>query len=329
MKIFVNLLGSAVFCFSTWAIADNQATNPALKVVHPISETHNIERRKVNVLTSKMSYLVEGEGSPVVLIHGNPTSSYLWRNVIPEISAKTQKIAPDLIGMGRSSKPDLDYTFDDHFRYFEAFIEALALDNITLVGHDWGAAIAWEYARKHPNKVRGIAFMEGVLPPAFPVASFASMGEEMGNMFRAFKDEKMGHELVIEQHMFVEKVLPGFVNRTLGDEAMQTYRAPYKDESTRTPLLQWPRQIPIAGTPKNTQKLMENIQGFMGKTQMPTLLLYASPGVVTPEQTVPWYIDTIKNIETVYVGAGFHFIQEDQPQAIGKAINDWIRRTGI
>ncbi len=322
MYKLTHVIGVTLLCLSVSPYAENVPDKGGeLKIISPpVSETLTLERKSISVLGSKITYLESGKGDPVLFIHGNPTSSYLWRNVIPHVAGSSRAIAIDLIGMGHSDKPDIDYTFKDHYRYFSAYVDAMNLKNITLVGHDWGAAIAWEYARNNPQKVNRLAFMEGVLPPGFPVPSFESMGEEMGGMFQAFKDPVKGHELVIENNMFIEQVLPGFVNRSLGAEAMQEYRAPYLSAAARKPVLAWPRQVPIAGQPEATVNVMGGIKAFMQETQMPILLLYAAPGAI------PWYVQSINNIETSFVGVGLHFIQEDPPGAIGMALNDWKRR---
>lgn len=245
---------------------------------------------------------------------------------MPYVADGSMAVAVDLIGMGASGKPDIDYTFADHYRYLEAFIKGFGPGKVTLVGHDWGATLAWEYARKNPGKVRRLAFMEGVLPPAFPVPSYEAMGEEMGGMFKLFKDPVMGPRKIIDENMFVEQLLPGFVNRTLGEEAMRAYRAPFIDPASRKPVLVWPRQVPIAGEPKETVSVLNAIGDYMGKTDMPVLLLYADPGVVVPPAAVKWYVGKIRGLETAFVGRGLHFIQEDHPDAIGRAISDWMRR---
>ncbi len=225
---------------TTNAIAQDK--NTPYKLPRPvISESNKLHKKSIDVLGSKMSYLEIGKGNPVIFIHGNPSSSYLWRNVMPYVAPQGRAIAVDLIGMGESDKPDINYTFDEQYKYFSSFVDALNVERVTLVGHDWGATLAWEYARRNPEKVRKLAFLEGVLPPAFPVASFESMGEEMGNMFRAFKDPVKGEKLIIQDNMFIEKILPGFVNRTLGKDAMQTYRAPFIKPVHRKPVLAWPR----------------------------------------------------------------------------------------
>ncbi len=311
-----------------FAVNTNVVAQPCgYKLPRPdISETFPYRGHYAGVDGVQMFYVDEGQGDPVVFIHGNPTSSYLWRNVIPYVAGDSRAVALDLVGMGRSGKLDIGYRYMDHYRYLEGFIDALDLKNITFVVHDWGAALGFDYARLHPDRVKAIAFMEGVLPPAFPQPSYEAMGEEMGGMFRAMRDPVQGREMVIDNHMFVEQILPGFVNRTLGEEAMAEYRRPFVGPASREPILAWPREVPIAGEPADVTERLEAIGAFMTETDLPVLLLYADPGVVVPPQAVGWYTGHMKNIETAYVGQGLHFIQEDQPDAIGRALSDWIRR---
>jgi len=291
-----------------------------------VSEELTIERNDIAVLSSKMSYLEQGSGDTVLFLHGNPTSAYLWRNVIPYVSDNYRAIAVDLIGMGRSGKPDIGYTFADHARYLDAFVEAMNLTEITLVGHDWGATLAWDFARRNPDKVVRIAFMEGVLPPYFPQASYESMGEEIGGMFRAMRDSEEGYKMIMEGNMFVEGILPTLINRTLGDAAKAEYGAPYTTLESRLPTWMAPREVPIGGEPVANVRVMDDISDFMGATDMPVLLSYADPGVLVTLETVPFYVDLIDNLETAFIGQGLHFIQEDQPDAIGRSIADWLRR---
>lgn len=303
------------------------AGQDALKLPSPvIPEELTVAPKSVDVLGSRMTYLEMGEGDPVLFIHGNPTSSYLWRNVMPYVTKGHRAVAIDLIGMGGSGKPDIAYTFENHYRYLSEFIHNLGLKKVSLVGHDWGATLAWEYARRNPAKVRRIAFMEGVLPPMFPFPSFEAMGPEMEKMFRAFKDPVEGPRVVMDENMFVEQVLPKFVNRSLGDEAMRAYRAPYLSREDRKPVLAWPREVPIGGEPATTTAVMRNIADFMTRTKIPVLLIYAEPGAILPPATVGWYVERIANLETSFIGQGFHYIQEDHPDAIGREIADWIRR---
>ncbi|MBQ4834874.1 haloalkane dehalogenase [Pseudoalteromonas luteoviolacea] len=290
-----------------------------------IAETHDIEQHSIAVKGSKMAYLEQGEGKAVVFVHGNPTSSYSWRNVMPYISDTHRAIAVDLIGMGDSGKPDIEYTFKQQYQYFNRFINRLNLDEVILVGHDWGAAIAWLYAKKNPDKVDGLAFMEGVLPPQFPAESYEDLGS-VADFFRTLRDPVVGPMLIIEQNMWIEQALPASVNRTLGEQAMEAYRAPYLVPESRKPLLAWPNQLPIAREPAQTDRLMRGIKRFMGKTDMPILYIYGSPSVDNSPQVLKWYVENIDELETAYVGQGLHYLPEDQPDAIGRALEDWLRR---
>jgi len=289
-----------------------------------VSEALSIARKFVEVKGSRMAYLEAGTGEPVLFIHGNPTSSYLWRNIVPHVSDTHRAIAIDLIGMGASDKPRIGYKYVDHYSYLAAFIEKLDLQNVTLVLHDWGATLGWDYARQNPRRIKRIAFMEGVLPPAFPVADIKQMGK-VGEVLTALRSDK-GEEMVIKGNMFVEQMLPGLVNRPLGPKAMAAYREPYLVPENRRPMLAWPRQLPIEGRPTDTVAIMQAIAAFMTETPIPVLALYADPGVIGPPAAMDWYKAKIRHIETAYVGQGLHFVQEDQPDAIGRAIDDWLRR---
>ncbi len=283
--------------------------------------------KKVVVKGSAMYYLDAGTGAPILFVHGNPTSSRLWRHVMPVLTHQGRTIALDLIGMGQSDKPRISYAYEEQFDFFTAFIEALGLRDLTLVVHDWGAMLGFDYASRFPNRVRRIAFMEGVLPPIFPQPSFEAMGPEMGGMFKAFKDPAQGHKMVISENMFLERILPGFVNRPLTQDELAAYKAPFAAEADRAPLLAWPRSVPIAGEPAKIIGDMERVRRFMTSTEMPVLLVYAEPGVLVNAQVRSWYVANIRRLETAYVGAGLHFFQEDNPTAIGRAVSDWMRRT--
>ena len=320
-KLVLIALASAL-ATATPALAQETAKLPPTT----ITEENPLSRMEIAVLGSTMSYIDAGEGEVVLFLHGNPSAAYLWRNVIPFLADGHRAIAVDLIGMGHSGKPAIDYTYADHTRYLDAFVEALGLTEITLVGHDWGAALAWDYARRHPEKVVRLAFMEGVLPPAFPQPSYEAMGPEMGGMFQAMRDPEQGYEMIMEGNFFVDQILPMMIDRPLGDVARAEYALPYREVEARLPTWAWPREVPIGGEPASSVALMEDIRAFMGATEMPVLLAYAEPGVLVPPQAVPFYTGLIDNIETAYIGRGLHFIQEDQPAAIGRAIADWLRR---
>lgn len=329
-KVARRLMLAALFVGAgpvTGALGQEAQILGAYKLPAPdISEELSLEGHDVEVNGTRIHWIEQGEGDPIVFIHGNPTSSYLWRNIIPMVSAQGRAVAVDLVGMGRSGKLEGGYRYEAHYRYLEGFMEALDLRDVTFVVHDWGAALGFDYASRHPDRVKAIAFMEGVLPPIFPQPSFEAMGEEMGGMFRALKDPAKGREMVVDNNMFVEQILPGFVNRPLGAAAMEEYRRPYANPADREPLLAWPRDIPIAGEPQAVVDRMNAIKQFMTTTDMPILLLYAEPGVLVSPKVVPWYVTNVHNIETAFVGQGFHFIQEDNPVAIGRALADWMRR---
>ena len=290
-----------------------------------ISGDFPFESNFVNVLGSSMHYIDEGAGDPILFLHGNPTSSYLWRNVIPFVIPRGRVIALDNIGFGKSGKPDIGYTFDDHVKYLEEFISALDLHNITLVIHDWGS-IGFEYARRNPGNIKALAFMEALVPPASPLPSFDVMPPQIREVFQALRDPTQGPEMVIRQNFFIEQMLPGSIVRTLSELEMDAYREPFLDPESRKPILVWPNEVPIGGVPERTTKAITEYGKWLNETELPKLLIYVSPGLIIPPQVAEILTQTMKNIETVYVGQGIHFIQEDHPEAIGRAIADWYRR---
>lgn len=283
-----------------------------------ISADFPYESHFVDVLDSRMHYVEEGQGEVILFIHGNPTSSYLWRNIIPHVSDDYRAIAVDLIGMGRSGKPDIDYTYQDHRRYLNAFIDALDLRDITFVIHDWGTVLGFDHAMQHPDNVRGIAFMEALLPPSFPVAEEPPAESIFGRLRR----EGEGERLIYEDHYFMEEMLPGGVIRELSETEMDHYRRPYREEGTRRPILQWPRELPMGGNPARNVEVITDIGDWMQETDMPMLYLWASGR----EEIAAHYTDQLQNIETHYLGDGRHYLQEDHPKRIGRAVNDWRRR---
>ena len=203
---------------------------------------HQVKR--VEVLGSQMAYVEAGEGPVVLFQHGNPTSSYLWRNVIPHVAPHARCIAPDLIGMGASDKPNIAYRVEDQARYFEAFIEALNLKDLVLVLHDWGSALGLDWARRHEDRVRGLALMEFI----YPIPTWLDIDSRSAEAFRGFRSDR-GRNLLIEENRFIEQVLPGGVVRGLTDEEMQAYREPFLDLGSREPVYRFPNELPIAGAP--------------------------------------------------------------------------------
>lgn len=284
-----------------------------------ISAAFPFESRYVTVLDSRMHYVEEGAGEPVLFLHGNPTSSYLWRNVIPHVSPHARCIALDLIGMGKSDKPDIGYGFFDHSRYVEGFIEALGLRDITFVVHDWGSALGFHYARRNESNVRGLVFMEGIVRPV----TWAEWPEQARGIFQAFRTPGTGEQLIFEQNVFVERVLPASIMRKLTDEEMERYREPFLDPPSRLPTLRWPREIPIDGEPADVFEAVQTYSEWFGVSDVPKLMLRAQPGAILPEPLVQWCRDNMRNLTVVDIGPGIHFVQEDRPHEIGKAIADW------
>jgi len=247
------------------------------------------------------------------------TSCHSW-------NGKGRLIAPDNIGFGKSDQPDLDYTFGDHYRYFETFVKKLGLKNITLIVHDWGSGIGLHYAAQHPENIKGIVTMESILAPLIPAKSYDAMPKGLGDFFRTVRAPESVRKLLIKDNYFVEKALPGFISRPLDETAHNVYRAPFLNESSRKQVNQWPNEMPIGGVPATTDKIVSDYNAFLENTKTPWLFLYASPGALNPPEAAQYWAKRAKNIETVYIGAGLHYVQEDQPYAIGKAISDWYRR---
>ena len=307
------------------AMAGSSLGQSAKPEPSPISAEFPYESRFVDVLGARMHYIEQGAGDPILFLHGNPTSSYLWRNVIPFVAPMGRVIAVDNIGFGKSDKPDLDYTFQTHAHYIDGFIEALDLRNLTLVVHDWGSALGLYYATRNEANVKAVAFMEAVIPPAFPMKSYADFGP-MEETFRAFRTPGQGEQIVIDENMFIEQLLPGLVVRQLSAAEMDAYRAPFLDPKSRLPILVWPREIPVAGEPARNVAVVEAIGAWLASTPTPKLLQYASPGAIISPETAAWVAANVPNVETQYIGRGLHFFQEDNPEAIGRGIADWYRR---
>jgi len=332
-RLFTSALGSVLAIILATLPAAAGDTNgyagfkvPPLEVPSESRYTHEF----VSVLGSEMAYVDVGEGDPILFLHGQPTSSYLWRNIMPYLEGKGRLIAPDNIGFGKSDQPELAYTFGDHYRYFEAFVETLGLKNITLVVHDWGSSLGLHYAAQNPGNIKGIVTMESLLAPMLPAASFDSMRPDLGEFFRSVRAPGSGRKLLIEDNAWLRDggFLQGFINRPLAPAALATYQAPFRSEKSRFQLNQWPNEIPIAGQPAETTRIIANYNAFLERTVIPWLFLYASPGATAPADAADYWAVRAKNIETVYIGSGLHYVQEDQPYAIGRAIADWYRRLG-
>ena len=273
----------------------------------------------------RLAYIEEGHGDPIVLLHGNPTSSYLWRNVIPELTASGRVIAPDLIGQGDSEKLSVSegpgrYTFEVAYEYLVGLLSELdAEQNVVLVGHDWGSALGFHWARNHPDLVRGIAYMEALVSPV----EWSEWPEAARGIFQGFRSEK-GEDLVLTRNLFVEAVLPNSVIRKLTDEEMGHYRAPFPTPDDRQPTLNWPRQIPIDGEPVEMVQLVSKYGRWLEESvTLPKLFINAEPGSILVGRQRE-YCRSWPNQKEVTV-PGKHFVQEDSPSKIGKAIAEWLK----
>ena len=281
------------------------------------------KKKFATVHGKQMAYIEEGTGDPIVFLHGNPMSSYLWRNVMPHLAGKGRLIAPDLIGMGDSDKLDNSgpdsYTFVEHRKYLFALLEQLGVtDNVTLVIHDWGSGLGFHWAHTHPEAVKGIAFMEAIVETRDRWDQFPDRAREM---FQALRSPA-GEEMVLEKNLFVEALVPGSILRDLTEEEMNEYRRPFANASEdRRPTLTWPRQIPIEGQPADVTEIVDAYLDWLGKTSIPKLFVNADPGVLITG-AVRDRVRSWPNITEVTV-PGLHFIQEDSPDEIGAAVRDW------
>ena len=277
----------------------------------------------LRVLDSTIHYRESGAGrEPIVFLHGNPTSSYLWRNVIPRLESEGRCLAPDLIGMGASGKPKIEYRFVDHARYLDAWFDALDLRRVTLVIHDWGSALGFHWAARHPDRVAAIAFMEAIVKPL----TWAEWPDKARPVFQGFRTPKIGEKMILEKNVFIENVLPGSILRNLTPEEMEAYRAPFRDPESRRPVWRWPNEIPIDGEPKDVVAIVERYDRWLAESDVPKLLLAFEPGAILGPELVDWCRRSFRNLEVQALGAGSHFVQEDQPHAIGDAVRDWRRR---
>ncbi len=284
-----------------------------------INPTDPHPRRRVAVLDTEMSYVDTGDVDPIVFLHGNPTSSYLWRNIIPYLSPHGRCLAPDLVGMGQSGKsPAQAYRFVDHARYLDAWFEALNLtSNVTLVIHDWGSALGFHRATRYPAQIRAIAYMEASAMPM----QWEDFGET-GGIFRGLRSPQ-GEHMVLDENAFVEMVLPRAVMRKLNDEEMAAYRAPFTEREARLPTLVWPRQIPIEGKPEDVTAIVESYGKAMSQSALPKLLITGEPGAIIKGRVLE-FCRTWPNQTEVTV-KGIHFLQEDSPDEIGKALQQFVK----
>ncbi|NNL46756.1 MAG: haloalkane dehalogenase [Acidimicrobiia bacterium] len=281
----------------------------------------HVNKKYENVLGKKMAYVEVGSGEPIVFLHGNPTSSYLWRNVIPHLSDMARCIAPDLIGMGDSEKADdpTEYRFVGHRRYLDTFLAQVGVEtDVVFVVHDWGSALGFDWAYRHPGAVKGLAYMESIVRPL----QWREWPESARSIFEAMRSGA-GEELVMGKNVFVERILPASVLGDLAQEEHDEYRRPFIQEKHRIPTLTWPREIPIDGQPDDVHEIVSTYSEWLRTSEISKLFINAEPGsILTGDQRE--FCRTWPNQIEVTV-AGSHFVQEDSPEAIGEAIARWYQ----
>ncbi len=292
-----------------------------------ISAEERYPKKRVPVHGRSMAYVEVGSGDPIVFLHGNPTSSYLWRNVIPHLEGCGRCIAPDLIGMGDSEKLEPSgpgsYRFVEHRRYLDGLLDALDVrERVTLVVHDWGSALGFDWARRNPEAVRGIAYMEAIVK----TLRWEDWPEPVRPVFEALRSPA-GEKMILEENAFVEMILPGAVSRKLADAEMDVYRRPYRQPGeSRRPTLTWPREIPIEGAPADVAEIVDAYSSWLARAPVPKLFIDADPGAIlrgaARELCRGWPQQKEVRVR------GIHFVQEDSPDEIGRAIAEWIRSLG-
>lgn len=301
-------------------------SSPAKPRPPAISAAFPYEPRYADVLGSRIHYVETGAGEPVLLLHGIPTSAYLWRNVMPFIAAPGRRvIAVDHIGFGRSDKPDITFSWLELARYLEAFVAALGLRGVTLVMHDLGGAVGLHYAWRNPANVRGFAWAEAALPPAYPRATYASFGPTEA-LFRRLRDPAEGRRMLLDENWWVETFLPTSSLRDLAPAELDAYRAPFRTPASRRPIFDMVQSLPIEGQPAAEWAAYAAMAQYWREAVQPKLMMYGTPGRVMPRTAADWAVQNLRDVETAWVGQGIHYLQEDSPEGVGRAVSEWMRR---
>lgn len=295
---------------------------PTVEAEKNISADFPFESKFITVNGSRMHYVETGSGTPIVFVHGNPTSSYLWRNVLPIAAKGNRAIAVDLIGMGKSDKPDISYNLNDQIRYFDGFMAAMHLKEAVLVVHDWGGPIGIDYAMRHQDQVKGIVMMETFLRPMH----WDDLDLGMKYMFKKFRDPIENNELIVKENYFIEKMLPMVAGRELNDKEMTTYRAPYLKESDRKVIANFPKEVPLDGEPKRNEERVAYNFDLLQKSTLPLLLLKGQPGAFMKDDLITSLKVALPRMNVREIGPGMHFLQETQPTNIGNTIVQWVRQ---
>ncbi len=287
-----------------------------------ISEDFKFESKFKKVKGSKIHYIDEGSGDPILFIHGAPTSNYLWRNIIPYMTNQGRCIAPDLIGMGKSDQPDIDYGYFKSYEYLDAFIKELGLKNITLVLHDWGSGLGFHYANLNRENVKAVVFMEAMVG----VPEEKSMPVSVRMAMKMMRGSITGPLMIKYANLLVKKMIPDLILRDLTKKEMDYYKMPYPTVKSRNSLLPWPKELPIDGKPADIYEAIMAYRLWLSKTEIPMLGFKVEPGVAMPKKDVKWAVENIKNLNMIDLGEGQHFIQEDYPNEIGEAISSWLTK---
>jgi haloalkane dehalogenase len=282
---------------------------------------------KVKVLDSTMAYREAGDPkAPVVLfLHGNPTSSYIWRNILPLVAPVAHCIAPDLIGFGQSGKPEIEYRFADHVRYLDAFLAEAGIDSAFVVAQDWGSGLAFHLAARRPEFFHGLAFMEFIRP----MPTWNDFHPDQIETFQRFRTPGVGEEMILENNVFVEGVLPAATARKLTEEEMSVYRAPFPTPESRRPTWRFPNELPIAGEPADVYSTIEEAHGALAESSYPKLLFVGDPGALISPALAKSFAKGLMNCRVVQLSSGLHYLQEDHPDVIGATIKEWLVEHGI
>jgi len=293
------------------------------------------ESKFVEVNGAKMHFVdTGGKGNPLLMIHGQPTWSYLWRNVIPELENNHRVIAVDLIGFGKSDKPNINYTIEEHAVYLSGFIDELSLKDFTLVVHDWGGFLGFDYAAKHPERINALAFMETVIPDKPLITKKTELTHEnmkgFDKILAQLSIEGVGEKMIYEDNMFIEQILPSAVINKLSEDEMNAYREPFSLGKNRLPMLQFPREVGVLGNASDyVISSRDNFTQYLTTTEVPALLLTFSPGALVKQEKIDWVKNNMKNVSVKHIGRGIHFVQEDHPQAIGLSIAQWLKSENL
>jgi haloalkane dehalogenase len=282
----------------------------------------------LDVLDSTIAYRDQGAGAPIVLLHGNPTSSHLWRGVLAQYRGRGRLLAPDLIGMGESGKPPISYSFDDHARYLDAWLAGVGAQTPVFVGHDWGGALAFDWARRHPDRIRGIAFLETIIRPM----AWADLSAGAQEFFRSIRTPGEGEAIVLDANAFIEQALPATMATGLSEADHAAYRRPFPSPETRIPILRWARSLPLDGEPADVVARVTAYGRWLATSPTVPKLLLAfepGPGVMMTPAVIAWTRATVAGLEVASLGLAGHHAPEDQPEAIAAALERWVDQHGL